>query len=192
VIETDIWPFMQAKYYLTVDHKTPRTVRVIVIHDMEAAERLDTAEAIARYFRDMPDDRKASAHCCIDADSVVQCVHDRDVAYAAPGCNNDGIQLELAGYGKQSRQQWLDTYGQSLLGLAGNVTAQYCLKYGIPVQHLTDDQLKRGMRGIVGHDQVSRVYHKSDHTDPGPGFPWDVLMSRTSQYFVERKVRFHV
>jgi N-acetyl-anhydromuramyl-L-alanine amidase AmpD len=60
------------------------------------------------------------------------------------------------------------------------------------VQKLSDAQLKQGLRGIVGHDQVSRVYHKSDHTDPGPNFPWDVFMSRVSQYFIERKARFHV
>jgi N-acetyl-anhydromuramyl-L-alanine amidase AmpD len=192
MIETDIWPFMQAKFYQPVDHKNPRTVRLIVVHDMEAPETTHTAEDIARYFRDMPDNRPVSAHLCIDADSIVQCVHDRDVAYAAPGANHDGIHLELAGYGRQTRQQWLDTYGQSLLGLAGNAAAQYCLKYGAPVQHLTDAQLKQGLRGIVGHDQVSRVYHKSDHTDPGPNFPWDVFMSRVSQYFIERKARFHV
>lgn len=192
MIETDIWPFVQAKYFTAVPHTAPRTVRVIVIHDMEAAERIDTAEAIANYFKEMPDNRQASAHVCVDADSIVQCVHDRDVAYAAPGCNNDGIHIELAGYGSQSRGQWLDAYGQSLLGLGANVAAQYCLKYGIPVQHLTNDQLKQGMRGIVGHAQVSEVYHKSDHTDPGPNFPWDVFMSRVFQFFVERKARFHV
>jgi N-acetyl-anhydromuramyl-L-alanine amidase AmpD len=190
MIETDIWPFVPAKYFQAVDHKTPRTVRVIVIHDMEAPEKIDTAEAIARYFQEMPDNRKASAHVCVDADSVVQCVHDRDVAYAAPGCNRDGIHIELAGYGKQTRDEWLDTYGQSLIGLGANVAAQYCLKYGIPATHLTNEQLEQGARGIVGHAQVTAVYHESDHTDPGPNFPWDVFMMRVSQFYIERNQRF--
>jgi N-acetyl-anhydromuramyl-L-alanine amidase AmpD len=190
MIETDIWPFVPAKYFLPIDHKTPRRVRVVVIHDMEAAERLDTAEAIARYFRDMPDNRQASAHVCVDADSVVQCVHDRDIAYAAPGCNTDGIQIELAGYGSQTRGQWLDAYSDALLALGANVAAQYCLKYNLPPIHLTDAELHEGSRGIVGHDQVSRVYKQSDHTDPGKFFPWDVFMNRVVRYYAERKARF--
>jgi len=190
VIETDLWPFVPAKFFQRLPKTPRRSVRVLVIHDMEAPERLDTAEAIARYFRDMPDNRKASAHVCVDADSVVQCVHDNDIAYAAPGCNRDGIQIELAGYGSQSRGQWLDTYSDALLALGANVAAQYCLKYGIPPIHLTDAELQEGARGIVGHDQVSRVYKQSDHTDPGQHYPWDVFMNRVVRYLAERRERF--
>jgi N-acetyl-anhydromuramyl-L-alanine amidase AmpD len=192
MIETDIWPVMKAKYFQAWPKGAHRFVRVIVVHDMEAAERPDTAEAIARYFHEMPDNRQASAHVCVDADSVVQCVHDNDIAYAAPGCNRDGIQIELAGYGSQSRGQWLDTYSDSLLALGANVAAQYCLKYDVPPIHLTDAELKEGSRGIVGHDQVSRAYKQSDHTDPGPWFPWDVFMNRVTKYLAERRARFGV
>jgi N-acetyl-anhydromuramyl-L-alanine amidase AmpD len=189
MIETDIWPFIPAKWFTAVDHKTPRRVRLVVIHDMEFPEQPNAAEVIARDFATRSANNKASAHVCIDNDSIIQCVHDRDVAYAAPGANTDGIHLELAGFGKQTREQWLDTYGQALLGNAANVTAQYCLKYGIPVQRLTNEQLAQGMRGIVGHVQVSQVYHKSDHTDPGPNFPWDVLLTRAAQFYTERQQR---
>jgi N-acetyl-anhydromuramyl-L-alanine amidase AmpD len=192
MIETDLWPFVPAKYFQSWPTGPKRPVRVIVIHDMEAAERPDTAEAIARYFQEMPDARKASAHVCVDADSVIQCVKDNDVAYAAPGCNRDGIQIELAGYGSQSRGQWLDAYSDSLLALGANVAAQYCLKYGVPAIHLTDAELLEGARGIVGHYQVSRVFKQSDHTDPGPFFPWEVFMNRVVRYLAERRARFGV
>lgn len=190
MIETDVWPFVPAKYFQSWPKGPKRPVRVIVIHDMEAAEKPDTAEAIARYFHEMPDNRQASAHVCIDADSIVQCVHDNDIAYAAPGCNRDGIQIELAGYGSQSRGQWLDAYSNALLALGANVAAQYCLKYGVPPIHLTDAELREGSRGIVGHDQVSRVYKQSDHTDPGQFFAWDVFMNRVVKYLAERRGRF--
>lgn len=184
--ETDTWPFVQAKYFAAVPRDTPRTVRVIVIHDMEYPEKLTAAEEVAEYFRTMPDHRPASAHICVDADSIVQCVHDRDVAYAAPGCNHDGIQIELAGYGRQSRADWLDDYSARLLDRAANATAQYCVKFDIPPVLLTDEQLRAGDRGIVGHAWVSRVYRESDHTDPGVNFPWDIFMGNVAAYYAAR------
>lgn len=190
--ETDRWPFVQAKYFTAIPTTQSRTVRVIVIHDMEAVEKGDTAESIAQYFAAMPDNRQASAHVCVDNNSVIQCVPDNSVAYGAPGCNNDGIQVELAGYGVQSRAQWLDQYGQQMLELAADVVAQYCVKYSLPAVHLTDLQLSHGERGIVGHAQVSRVYQKSDHTDPGPNFPWDDFMCRVQRHVEQRRQKFGI
>lgn len=189
--ETDSWPFVQARWYKDIVEQ--RRVRVVVIHDMEAPEKGDTAENVARYFQDPKDDQgrpvQASAHVCVDNNSVVQCVHDNDVAYAAPGCNGDGIQIEMAGYGKQTRDEWLDDYGQQLLGRAADVAAQYCLKYNLAPVHLTDNQLEAGQRGIVGHVQVSRVYKRSNHQDPGINFPWDVFMPMVVRAYNRRKLK---
>lgn len=174
--ETDRWTFVPAKYFKSVTMK--RTVRLVVVHDMEYAETLTAAEDVAKYFSTMPDGRVASAHVCVDANSVVQCVKDSNIAYAAPGANHDGIHVELAGRQRQSHAEWLDSYGQQLLDQAANVIAQYLVKFDLPPVHLTDDQLLGGEKGVVGHDQVSRVYKQSDHTDPGPQFPWFYLMER--------------
>lgn len=185
--ETDFWPFLQARHYKRIGPSVKRAVRVIVIHDMEAPESGMTAENVAKYFHTT--DTVASAHICVDNNSIVQCVKDNDVAYAAPGCNHDGIQIELAGYGKQSRAEWMDFYGIALLALASDAVAQYCIKFGIPPVHLTDAQLKRGEKGIVGHAQVSRVYKKSDHTDPGVGFPWDYFIQSVQNFITARTQR---
>ncbi|HYH78832.1 MAG TPA: N-acetylmuramoyl-L-alanine amidase, partial [Longimicrobium sp.] len=128
-----------------------------------------------------------SAHICVDSDSIVQCVLDNNVAFAAPGANNDGIQIELTGFAKQTREQWLDPYGVLLLDRGANATAQYCLKYGIPVRQLTNQQLAdKSQKGIVSHAQVSAVFKKSDHTDPGPNFPWDFFLKRVQTHFDAR------
>lgn len=191
--ETDPWPLVRARWFTDVREK--RKVRLIVIHDMEAPEKGSTAENIARYFQDPRDARgrpvKASAHLCIDNDSIVQCVLDNDVAFAAPGANHDGIQLELAGFARQKRHEWLDPYGILMLDRAADAAAQYCLKYNIPVRQLTNDELRDGVsKGIVGHRQVSQVFKKSDHMDPGPNFPWDHFLARTQKFFAERSKRF--
>lgn len=181
--ETDNWPFIKARNFKKIDGK--RAVRLVVIHDMEFPETTTAAEVIAKDFANT--DRQASAHICVDSDSIVQCVLDNNVAFAAPGANNDGIQIELTGFAKQTREQWLDPYGVLLLDRGANATAQYCLKYGIPVRQLTNAQLAdKSQRGIVGHRQVSQVFQKSDHMDPGPNFPWDFFLKRVQAHFDAR------
>lgn len=185
--ETDNWPFVEAKFYGKVPEGTKRKVRLIVIHDMEYPEKFTAAEEVARYFATLSEkEGKKSAHICVDNDSIVQCVKDRQIAYAAPGCNSDGIQIELAGYSKQTRNQWLDDYSSALIDMCAHAVAQYLVKFDLPPVHLTDAQLRAGQKGIIGHDQCSRVYKQSDHTDPGPDFPWDVLMERVGPLYTAR------
>lgn len=171
--ETDNWPKIQSAHY---GNTNGRSIRLVVIHDMEAPEKSTTAEAVARYFAG--GSVKASAHLCIDNDSIVQCVDDGDVAYAAPGANHDGLQLELAGYARQTPSQWLDAYSKAVIENAAKATAQYCVKYSIPATHLTNEELRAGHRGIIGHYQASATYKKSSHTDPGGNFPWTYFMQR--------------
>ncbi len=185
--ETQVWPFVEAAHYTKMPRiGTPgaRSVRLVVIHDMEFPEKDSAAEAVARYFATT--DTKASAHICVDNNSVIQCVGDSHIAYAAPGCNKDGIQVELAGYGKQTQAEWLDFYGIALLALASDAVAQYCRKFQIPAVHLTNAQLKAGKKGIIGHYQASEVYKKSTHTDPGKGFPWPHFI-QSVQNFIDAR-----
>ena len=181
--QTDKFPFVKAKVFREVTSK--RNVRLIVIHSMEAPEKGDTAENAARFFQNPPN--PASAHLCIDNNSIVQCVLDNNIAAAAPGANQDGIHLELAGFAKQTRDEWLDEYGLQLLNNAANAAAQYSLKYDIPVRRLTNDELADGKtRGLVSHSQVSAVFKKSTHTDPGEGFPWDFFLEHVEQQRADR------
>jgi hypothetical protein len=187
--ETDNFPFVKAKFFKEVSGK--RNVRLIVIHSMEAPEKGDTAESCAKMFQDPRDEhgnpRPASAHLCIDNNSIVQSVLDNNIPAAAPGANHDGIHLELAGVARQKREDWLDAYGLQLLPNAANAAAQYCLKYDIPVKRLTDEELADPQnKGFVSHAQVSAVFKRSDHTDPGPGFPWDFFLEHVEQQRADR------
>lgn len=184
--ETDLWPFVKAKHFTAVPGGTRRKVDLIVLHTMETPEGADTAESIARWFATQPSTTKTSAHLCIDSNSIVQCVYDNNVAYAAPGANHNGLQIELAGVARQTKEQWRDKYSLALLALAADACAQYAIKYEIPIIHLSDDQLKAGKRGFIGHDQASRVFKKSTHTDPGPNFPWFKFMMWTKACYTDR------
>lgn len=182
--ETELWPFVQARFY---GARRTGSVRLVVVHTPEWAESASGAEAVARYFATMSDGRKASTHIVVDSDSVVQCVKDSFVAYGAPGANHDGIHVELTGVAGQTRVQWRDKFSLATLALGADAVAQYCLKYDIPAVHLSDEQLLQGHLGIVGHDQVSRVYKQSDHADPGPDFPWVRFLMYVKGAYADRE-----
>ena len=159
-------PFVLAKYF--TDRKTKRTIKVIVIHVMEAPKKSKTAENVANYFANP--DRKASAHYCVDNNSIVHCVQEKDVAWGAPGANNSGIHIEHAGYTNQSEADWTDEYGTAMMELSAELAASIANTYDIPITWLTSDQIKAGQKGFTGHKEVSVAYNGT-HEDPGPGFP---------------------
>ena len=171
--------------YVTPAHYYPtreRRLRLIVIHTMESPETDDTAENVAGWFAGRSGTAPlASAHACVDNNSVVLCLPPSATAFAAPGCNADGYQIEQAGRAAQGIAGWSDAYSQSMLRLSAAHARQIAQSAGIPLVHLTDAQLAAGQAGFVGHDQVSRVYKRSDHTDPGPTFPWAQYMGLVNQ-----------
>lgn len=155
-------------------------IRVVVIHDGETDETGSAAEGMANWFS-RPTTR-ASAHLCVDTDSTVRCVDDQDTAWAAPGANADGLQIELAGRASQSTSQWNDAASSAILHRAANEVATWCKRWNIPIRWLTDAQLADGVtKGLTTHLQVSRVFKLSDHSDPGVGFPAGAFLALVNQ-----------
>ena len=66
-------------------------IKWVVLHTAETPERDTTAESVAAYFAGGT--VKASAHYCVDNNSVCQGVQDFEVAWAAPGANATGLQI---------------------------------------------------------------------------------------------------
>lgn len=149
-------------------------IRLIVVHTMEWPETVTAAEDCARMFATMS--RPASAHVCGDSNSRVRCVDDGDTAYAAPGGNADGLHYEFSGRAGQSAKQWADDYSQAALRIAAPQLAAWSKKHRIPLRWLTRSQLKAGLKGLTTHADISAVYRRSDHTDPGPNFPKALLV----------------
>lgn len=161
--------FVQAKNYKWTGG---RQVDLVVLHSMEAPEKPTMAESVANWFAGKNGKAPgASAHFCIDNDSAVQGVRLADIAYAAPGANHNGIQIEHAGYARQTEAEWLDEYSEAMLWISARVTAHCCKLYNIPVKYIDRDGLKRGERGITTHNEVTFAWRKTTHRDPGAGFP---------------------
>jgi peptidoglycan hydrolase-like protein with peptidoglycan-binding domain len=79
--------FVQARNYTRANRQA---IDVIVIHCMEWPDKPDGAERVSAWFAS-DTAPKASAHFCVDSNSIVQCVRVEDVAWHAPGANGNGI-----------------------------------------------------------------------------------------------------
>lgn len=181
-IDQGFIPFVLARNYTLVPVANPRKIDVIVIHTMEAPGKPTTAENVAAWFAGSTAPR-ASAHYCLDVDSTVQCVRDRDVAWHAPGANHNGIGIEHAGYAKQSAADWDSAYNVAMLDRSARLTAKLCKEYNIPVQLLTPDALKSKLRGICGHVDVTNAFSGGiGHSDPGRNFPWTDYIALVDMY----------
>jgi N-acetyl-anhydromuramyl-L-alanine amidase AmpD len=166
-------------------HNRASRVRVIVIHTTESPERDNAARAVANFFKHNPN--KTSAHIVVDNKEAIRCVEDNKAAWAAPGCNFDGLHLELIGTARQTRTNWNDKFSQDMLDIAAEVSADWCMLYGIPVTKLLVAQLIGGKRGFVGHIDVSKAYKLSNHFDPGPNFPWKSFLKKVENELKSRQ-----
>ena len=161
------YPFIESPHQTAA---SGRSIGIVVIHTMEIAERAGAAEVCARWFENPTSE--VSAHYCVDADSIVQCVREEDIAWHARGGNANSIGIELAGYARQRSLGWRDAYSRAVVERAARLTADVCARHGIPLRRLRAAYLVAGKRGVTGHADVSAAFRKSDHWDPGPDFPW--------------------
>lgn len=158
---------------------------IIGLHTAEAPEQPNTAENVANYFKNSQ--VKASAHWCCDNNSRVRGVDDSNTAWTLPGANYRSLNIEMAGYAKQTAADWKDQYSLDMLEIVALTSAEWCIKYGIPARKLTDAQIRNGEKGFAGHVDVNRVYKKSTHWDPGPHFPWTYFLGRVKVYISKLK-----
>lgn len=177
--------FVQARSFNRLANKKNT---LIVIHDMEYPETMQAAESVAAWFAGASAPQ-ASAHYCIDADSVVQCVRDEDVAWHTPGkigdyLNNFSLGLEHAGYAKQTATDWADEFSTAMLLRSAQLVATLCHTYSIPPVRLSAADLKAGkLTGITGHADCTTATGSGTHWDPGPNFPWDWYIEQVQHFF---------
>jgi hypothetical protein len=156
--------------------------RLIIVHTSESTEGALGAENLCNYLKNRGDRTSASGnvygssyHYLADTDRVLPAVPDHLWAFAAAGANNDGIHICIPGRAGQTREQWLDEVSRGAIRQTAGLIHDKCQEYGIPKVRLNVAQIQAGQKGYCGHYDISRAYHQSSHTDPGPAFPWDVL-----------------
>lgn len=144
----------------------------IVLHGTVSPTVVGGARDIAAYFRNP--NARGSAHYVVDPAEVVQAVWDSKVAWhAPPNPNSLGVELcDWVGGGKSRRtplplKRWNDKLHTKMLKRAARLVAELCLAYDVPVRMVGPKQLRRGVKGICEHSDVSKAFGQSTHWDLG-------------------------
>lgn len=172
-INLDAIEFIQARNYTPVKRTS---VDLVVLHCTENRPPwLGVARANANRFAG-PSAPRASAHYFVGPEEVVQGVREENVAWAAPGANHNGIQVEQVGQiGRQPRTDWLGD-GRPVLERSARLVAAVCRRWGIPIERVDAKGLLAGQRGITTHAAVTEAFKRSSHQDPGLAgdrlWPW--------------------
>ena len=158
------------------DGRRQGLIKRIYIHTFEGRD-LD-AIAMARY--QLSPAAGGSYHIVIDVNGMT--ARENDDEYipwsAGPKANRDGIHISLAGMAAFSREQWLARPKQ--LDKLADVVAAYCKAYGVPAIYRNAEDLTADRWGISTHADAAIAWRETDHTDPGKGFPMDVLVDKVN------------
>lgn len=144
----------------------------VVVHTAEGALNVSS---LRRYF---DSGVAASSHAGADDEQLSEgwVPYDRSAWTLRKG-NSRSDNLELCGFAKWTRETWLSEH-KGMLDNAARWIRQRCLARGIPIVKLTPDQVRDGVPGVIGHVDYTNATGDGTHWDPGPGFPWDYVISK--------------
>jgi len=118
-----------------------------------------------------------SAHFFADDREVIQSLDTADIAGHAGSTegNTYAIAVEITGLTSWSRDRWLKSVAW---GQLAQVLAAVSRHHNIPPVRVTVAEMKANprVRGAYDHNQMRQAWGGTDHTDPGPNFPWDHLL----------------
>lgn len=121
---------------------------------------------------------KASYHLSASQNKTMfRYMDDKLRPHGAGGGNDQGLHFCIPGTRFQTPEQWVDPITMDFLISAANACADWVEKYDIPIRKLTVQQVRNHERGFCDHNDVSLAFGLSDHTDPGPNFPWNFFLS---------------
>ncbi len=145
---------------------------------VHTAEGIRKASDLKAYFERA--DIQASSHAVADNTTLLDNLvpYDR-AAWTLRNGNARSDNLELCGFASWSRAQWLDS-NQGMINNAASWIRSRCLARGIPLVKLTPADVRAGRAGVIGHVDYTNGTGDGSHWDPGPGFPWDVVIARAS------------
>lgn len=150
-------------------------IKYVVIHSTEGA----TAAGAAAWFTNKASG--GSANLVVDDKVCYKTVPDDVAPWGAPPLNESGFHIEQAGFSKWSRAKWL--LHLKTIQRCAYKTALRCKAYNIPVVFLSVADLKAGKKGITSHNNVSKAFGQSDHTDPGTKYPYGTYMWFVKRYY---------
>lgn len=152
-------------------------VRVLAVHTTEGIMRA----ADLRAWSSWP----GSSHAAADETGALLTPADGFVPYSRASWtlrsgNAWSENIELCAYAKWKRDDWLAR--PKLLDACARWLGERSTATGIPLVKLTPEQYRAGQSGVIGHIDHTVGYADGTHWDPGPGFPWDVVLDKARAY----------
>lgn len=154
-------------------------IRNIFIHTTEN-QWTTRAEDVALY---QIRSQSGSYHRLVDRNKVVICNTDDWLTWSTGNYGNDiGLHLSFVAYAASTREQWLaEERAHGTITRAAAQVAAWSKKHNIPLVAVDGAGLRAGTRGVSTH-AAARVWGTTDHTDPGAGFPMDVLLEKAKNF----------
>lgn len=167
-----------ARLYIPGDmaHTSGRQSAVtrIVVHCTVSPCQRGGARGNASYFQSAG--AGGLAPYVVDPGEIVQCADETTICWHAPP-NAGSIGVELCDPQAGPPSRWQDADHQAMLRLAAPLFVDIAHRWNVPLTRIGPSQLLAGAQGITGHVDVSNAWHQSDHSDPGPDFPWGQFMA---------------
>jgi hypothetical protein len=118
--------------------------------------------------------------------------------YHAPPCNTNMWSICIPGRAAQSRDEWLDAASRGYIrAVAAYIVDRWHADgHRWPLQFCRAVDLRASgnaagavlAAGYTTHAEVSKAWRQTDHTDPGSGFPLDVLAAEISALVITAPV----
>lgn len=186
-----------------------QTPTLIVMHSTVTSTGAGAARGVARYFAtevqptsahyavdaaeviQCVPDHTVAYHCGYNQDSIGIEMCDMPVIgsmahWLVPPNLRIGSRPLFHGH-RITPLRWIEPKHRAMLSRTAQLVAELCLAYDIPIRLLDNSELEdwdtRGRRavdgGIVTHAQMSAVFKRSTHWDPG-AWPADLFLKRVT------------
>lgn len=166
---------------LTTADDGPRDVLTILWGVFHTTENDDNTppQNVARWQQD--EDNESSYNVLFGArGTTVRSNDDNYIPWAAGWTGNRyGLHGSAVGRAARTRSHWLQ-YPEQIESMA-HWAADLNRRYGLPLVKLTVEQVKARQLGFCGHLEISKAFGEVNHTDPGRGLPWDVVLNRAKE-----------
>lgn len=153
------------------------TVRLLVVHTTEGG---GTAQALrdAAWWT-------GSSHAINDETGTLLtpaqgCVPYEKASWTVRSGNHISDNIEQVGWARYTRAEWLAR--PKLLDGTARWLADRSKARKIPLVKLSPADVKAGKSGVCGHVDWTLGMGDGSHTDPGPNYPWDVVLDKARAY----------
>ena len=148
-------------------------VRLVVVHTAEGAL---TYQSLGSFFANPASGVSSQTGIDDTPGTIGEYVKREGKPWTQGNANPYSTATELCAFAKWTRADWLKH--PVMLENCRQWIAEECAHFAIPKVRLTAAQAQGGVAGVCGHVDLGAA--GGGHWDPGPDFPWDVVLGGTT------------